>query len=134
MSDELLKARFAAFLLETPNRHLEAAFKIYPSEQDRGKACQIAFSWPNDPFVIAEMNRVRESEEYEDPELPSKKTLIKMLLAIKNDATISPQEKKEQISALKLIADLQGHIVKAESLDINNRRMPTAPVYKIVNE
>ena len=135
MSDEYpLKAAFAAFLLETPDKPFEAALKLFPSDRERGKACQITFSWPNDPEVIAEMRRLRESEEYENPELPSKKKLIAMLMAVHDDIKLSPQEKKERISAIKLMADLQGHIVKAESLDINTRRMPTAPVYKIVTE
>lgn len=131
MQEELLKGRFAAFLLEAPNKELDAALKIYPSEKDRGKACQIAFSWPKDPFVIAEMQRLRETTEYEDPELPSKKRLIAMAMEVYSNQFTPPKEKN---AAIKLIADLQGFIVKAESLDINNRRMPTAPVYKIVNE
>jgi len=129
--DTHLKAAFAAFLLETPNEPFAAALKLFPSERERGRACQITFSWPNDPEVIAEMQRIKETTEYENPELPSKKKLIAMAMSI-YDHPMTPA--KEKNAAIKLIADLQGFIVKAESLDINTRRMPTAPVYKIVNE
>lgn len=131
MQEESLKAAFAAFLLETPDKPFEAALKLFPSDRERGKACQITFSWPQDPFVIAEMQRLKETTEYENPELPSKKRLIAMAMEVYSNKFTPPKEKN---AAIKLIADLQGFIVKAESLDINNRRMPTAPVYKIVSE
>lgn len=131
MQEESLKAAFAAFLLETPDKPFEAALKLFPSDRERGKACQITFSWPQDPFVIAEMQRLRETTEYEDPELPSKKRLIAMAMEVYSNQFTPPKEKN---AAIKLIADLQGFIVKAESLDINNRRMPTAPSYTIVKQ
>ena len=134
MNESEQKAAFAAFYIFEPQNHagaFAAALKLFPLDRDRGKACQISFSWPNDPEVIAEIQKLKDSEEYENSDLPSKKKLIQMAMDIYNDKFTPP---KERNAAIKLIADLQGFIVKAESLDINNRRMPTAPAYKIVNE
>jgi hypothetical protein len=127
------KAAFAAFYISEPQNHqgaFAAALKLFPSDRERGKACQVSFSWPNDPEVIAEIERIKETTEYEDPDLPSKKKLIQMALDVyKNEYTSA----KEKNSAIKLIADLQGFIVKAES-GADLKRMPTMPVYKVVSE
>lgn len=130
MTESEMKAAFAAFLLETPDQPFAAALKLFPSDRDRGEACRITFAWPNDPEVMEEIARLQESG-YGQKKPPTKAELIQMALDVYNHAFTSPKEKN---AAIKLIADLQGMIVKAETLDINSRRMPSAPVYKIVTE
>ncbi len=128
MNDTENKVAFAAFLIKTPAEPMAAALKLFPLEKDRGRACQAAFAWPNDPIVLAELERIKGSTEYEDPDIPNKKKLIKMALDVYNNQYTSAKEKN---AAIKLIADLQGLIIKATD-DSEGKRMPLMPVYKIV--
>ena len=132
MQEQEAKAAFAAFLLENPDRPFDAALRLYPSDRDRGEACRITFAWPTDPDVIGEMERIKNSPTYYNPNIPSKNDLIKSALETVNNARTLP---KDRIAALRLIAELQAMIVKPEGAnDPNNRRMPTAPVYRVVSE
>lgn len=130
-TDDTLKAAFAAFLLESPDKPFEAALKLFPMEKDRGKACQVTFTWPQDPYVIAEMERLK-SDGWSAYKPPTKFELIQKAMAIADNEKISP---KERNAALKLAAELQGMIVKASTLDLDdNRKMPQHPLYKVVEE
>ena len=130
MDENEQKAAFAAFLLEDPSQPFVAALKLFPSDRERGKACQITFAWPNDPIVIEEMERIKSSPDYSNPDIPSKLDLIKSAKQLADNVNVAP---KERIAALRLIAELQAFIVKAEASN-DNRRMPSMPVYKMVNE
>lgn len=131
MTEEEQKAAFAAFLLVDPSQPFEAALKLFPSDRERGRACQVTFAWPDDPFVIEEMERLKSSPTYSNPDIPSKLDLIKSAKQLADNVNVAP---KERIAALRLIAELQAFIVKAEAQNDNNRRMPSMPVYKVVSE
>lgn len=128
MTDTELKAAFAAFLLETPNEPLSAALKLYPAEKDRGAACRIAFAWPNDPDVIAEQLRLR-ADGYTGKKLPTKEEIIDEMWELARSKEVSP---RDRANAARLIAEMQSFIKQDQ--DTDSKRMPTAPVYKLVSE
>lgn len=130
MTENEQKAAFAAFLLEAPTP-LAAALKLFPSEKDRGLACRIAFEWPNDPEVILETERLKVEGTDAQKGLPTKEDIIRKLLDNANSQYASVKDKN---AALRIIAEIQGHISKNPEDDSASKRMPTAPVYKLVSE
>jgi len=69
-------------------------------------AMWIANNWPNDPIVIAETQRILRSDTLKD-DVPSKAQMTMRAWAMANDDTI---DSKNAIAALRLAAELEGHI------------------------
>lgn len=131
-----LKVAFAAFFVElTQNGKapmaaaFEAALRLYPAEKDRGTACQVSFSWPNDSTVILEIARLE--EEGITKKLPKKQDAIELAWKLASSDNVAP---KDRVAMLRLMADMSGFIAKIAESDIESKRMPTAPVYKMVTE
>lgn len=129
MSEEELKAAFAAFLLDTPTDAFGAALKLFPAEKDRGEACRITFAWPQDPFVILEMERLK-TEGFKSAKIPTKEQVIEQLWELVQDKKVTA---KDRGMNARLVAEMLGFIKKADD-DAESKRMPAAPVYKIVTE
>lgn len=128
MTESELKAAFAAFLLDNPAQPLGAALKLYPSEKDRGEACRIAFSWPNDPEVIIELERLK-TVVVPNKDIPTKEQFIAEMWKLAKSENVSP---KDRAAAGRLVGDVMG-FVKTPSADEGlGKRMPMQPVYKIV--
>lgn len=129
MLESELKAAFAAFLLETPDQPLEAALKLFPAEKDRGEACRVAFAWINDPEVIIEIERLKK-DGCVNKRIPTKEEVIEQLWELVKDARTSA---KDRGLNARLIADMLNYIDKTGGVE-ESRRMPSAPIYKMVTE
>lgn len=128
MDETQLKAAFAAFLLESATA-FEAALKLFPSESQRGEACRVAFAWPNDPAVIVEIERLK-ADGYKNKNIPTKEQVIEQLWKLVQDEKTSA---KDRGTNARIIAEMLNYIDKG-SLDADSKRMPSAPVYKVVTE
>ncbi len=131
MTETEQKAAFAAFSLEYPDESpLSWAIRIFPAEKDRGLACQAAYNWPEDAEVVAEIIRLKNTGSASQKGLPGKDDLVRLLWSLAQNEKVSPKDRKDTI---RVIAEVQGHIVKANE-DEAPKRMPSKPVYKIVRE
>lgn len=133
MDETELKAAYAAFLLEQPDTasgRFAAALKLYPAEQDTGRACQISFSWPSDPVVILEIERLRKDGVGKpNSKVPTKEQVIELLWQMAANEKVPP---KDRATSSFMIARMMKYVDDGESVD--SKRMPTAPVYKVVSE
>lgn len=129
MDENELKAAFAAFLLEDPTQPFAAALKLFPSESQRGEACRVTFAWPNDPFVIVEMERLKAITPA-NKNIPSKEAVIEELWNLVKGADKFPA--KDRATAAFMIAKMLKYVDTAD--DGDSKRMPSAPIYKIVTE
>jgi len=128
-NDPRLKAAYAAFLLDSATNY-EAAFKLYPAEKDRGEALRIAFAWPNDPVVILEIERLRK-DGTNNKDIPTKEEMIAEMWRLTQNEKVAP---KDRATMARLVAEMLSFIPKVTDGSETSKRMPTAPIYKIVNE
>jgi hypothetical protein len=105
--------------------------KLYPAEKDRGLACQIAFEWPNDQDVMSEIERLKIEGTDKQKGKPSKEEMIKALWNTANNAFTPAKDKN---AAIRIIAEIKGDIAKVSDGSDTDKRMPTAPQYKIVTQ
>jgi hypothetical protein len=130
MEEHELKAAFAAFLLETPQSPMTAALKLFPAEKDRGRVCEITFSWPSDPEVIIAMERLKK-DEGTGSKVPSKEEVIQHLWELSKNERTPP---KDKAVCARTVAEMLNYIPKGDSDETSKRRMPAMPVYKVVQE
>ena len=128
MTEDELKAAYAAFLLEAETP-FAAALLLFPAEAQRGEACRIAFAWPNDPIVILEIERLK-ANGVRNKKIPTKEQVIEQLWELVQDHKTSA---KDRGTNARIIAEMLNFIDKGSN-DAESKRMPTAPVYKVVNE
>lgn len=129
MTDEELKAAFAAFLIESATP-FEAALKLYPAEKDRGEALRITFAWPVDPAVIIEVERLKKDGAKNDA-IPSKESVIEEMWLLAKNERVQP---KDRATLARLVAEMLNYIPKVSDGSETSKRMPTSPVYKVVSE
>lgn len=123
-----LKRQFAAFLVDNPTLQNEAGYSVFPGSGNHGRAFQANAAWPHDPFVRAEMRRLRGEGEAGDEAilLPSKTRLVQMVYERAAGA-----DDKEALGFFKLAAEICGFVSKAPLVDnrtINVLRVPTRDV------
>lgn len=131
--DSSLKAAFAAFFIESKadspqQKAYEAAKRLYPREKDQGEVNRICWLWPTDQTVILEIQRLQK-EAPKAEGLPSKEDIIRTMWKLA-ESDMTPH--KDRVAMARLIADMCGHI-KNPGDDAEGKRMPSAPVYKIVD-
>lgn len=125
--DPKLKAAFAAFLIDSAT-NFEAAFKLYPTEKNRGEALRIAFAWPNDPAVILEIQRLKK-DGVNNKDIPTKEQMIAEMWKLTKNEKVAP---KDRATMARLVAEMLSFIPKVTDGNETSKRMPTAPVYKVV--
>lgn len=134
MDESELKAAFAAFLIAEPAQDhtgaFAAALKLFPAEKDRGEACRVAFAWPTDPEVIIELQRLR-NEGVNNAKVPTKEQVIETLWDLARNEKVAP---KDRAVSARIVAEMMNFIPKAGDGEDTKRRMPTAPVYQIVEK
>lgn len=127
-----LKTAYAEALLRSegtdlPAARFKAALTLYPKDNELSQAIKISSEWPNDPFVIAEMERLlkeRGSESF----LPTKIQLAAQLWAIGSDPLT---RKSDRIEALLGYGKIMDMIPKPSLADANgNAVLPTFIIKK----
>lgn len=136
MNEEQLKAQFAAFFSKTDpalsphERGFQAARQLFPAEKDRGAMLMAAFHWPADPVVIAALAQM-EDERPTAKGVPTKDEVIaEMWKQVLNDRTPA----KDKAATARLVAEMLKYIPKQGEDENDVKRMPSAPVYKVVEE
>lgn len=64
--ERALKLEYARLLVELSGQASEAAYALFPGEQQYGRAWAVAEHWPHDPTVAAEVARLLEPVEVAD--------------------------------------------------------------------
>lgn len=106
-----MKTLFAMALIRTPGDPYSAAFAIFPSE-DVSEASEAAKRWPLDPFVLSEMERLK--EEGFNVNLPDKQGQAFDVYKLATDTNNSTEDR---IKAHELFAKIMGNI---ERPTVNN--------------
>lgn len=118
-SEDDLKRRYAEALLRCegkPYADYAAAIEIFGKAQI-AKTLEVSKTWPNDPIVIEHRDEIIK-ERGGTAGLPDKTDIARKLWDMGKDETGKVAD-KERIAALRLLADIQGHIPKG-STTINN--------------
>lgn len=136
-SEEDLKVRFAGYLHERPDNDLErmnAARLLFPLQSQVGLALDVAQNWPNDPVVIAELDRLGNSGA--DANLPSKADVARRYMKIADDKA---QTIDQRLKALDKYAELMGMKPAPGAggfggVSIDNRRVFVLPAAQAIDE
>lgn len=105
MDHQQLKRDFAAALLRNDGDPFKAAFSI---SSDSGFCLQIARVWKDDPFVVAEQEKLLNSNDAKSF-LPSKEQQARAIYAMASDEKTEPEDR---LRAHKLYAEIMEHIPK----------------------
>lgn len=107
------KAAFAIELLKTPADPFRAALAVFATNTN--KALRVANEWPADPFVIAEVRRLKD-EEGELSFLPSKADLARSLW----DRAHSDRTCNDDFTKMaRLYAEIMDFVPKVSKLEAN---------------
>lgn len=109
MDVSALKKQFAGFLYREPGNPFKAAQAVFLD--DIGSACKYAMEWNIDPEVLEEIERLKTTVKDEDV-LPSK---IETGLAAWNLANCEYLKGSDRVNALRLLAEIAGHISEKTS-------------------
>lgn len=102
-----LKPKFAAMLLEHPDNAFIAAQAVFPD--DMARALYIASHWLTDPDVLTEKARLRDKGA-DLKTLPTKADLARRAWELTDKGLF-----EDRIKAMKLYADIMGHIEKPQA-------------------
>lgn len=121
-----LKLAFAGALLRDKDI-LKAAIAIYPADNDLAKAIRISNEWPNDPYVVAEMDRLLK-EKGPEGFLPTKAQVAAEFYKIGTDVMT---RKQDRIKALDSYSAIMGFIQKPSTGESEGeQRLPTFVIKK----
>lgn len=112
LNQQELKLEFAASLLRHPDDPDKAAFAI---TDDTGLALQIARSWPKDPVVIGEQERLLLSGSARTF-LPTKEVQARRVY---DEATSQKNTPDDRLKAHRLYAELMSYIEKPVGTNVN---------------
>lgn len=122
------REKFAAELIRTPDKPLDAAMAAISYEQkDVGKCAYAASVWPSDPQIIEIQKRLTAADKIGEL-LPTKEQAILRIW----DWT-SKGSTDEKVKAMKLLAEIGGWIVKPDEDDSKAPTIPPA-LYFVVGE
>src|SRR6476660_6763118 len=85
-TDDELKRRYAGYLFERPDNAAErmvAAKLLFPLQEQTYLALKVSQEWPDDPIVIGELERLRNSGA--DGNLPSKNDIARRYINVADD-------------------------------------------------
>lgn len=120
--DDDVKLRFAEAFVRTRNA-AKAAIEVIPSNP--GEAMRQAMLLPSDPFVIAEMERIKEDVP-EASLLPSKCEIARQVLERANQPGVDNEEYEKLI---KLYCSIMGHIERpGTNVDVSVQVAPVMVV------
>lgn len=129
-----LRGRFVELWAKYPNRSIveigDYIFKDLRNPEVRG--AQWAMRWAKDLEVLEAVKKLRQGRVDADGGLPSKAELINMALAIVGNDRV---DAKDQVAALKLIAEMQGMVEKNVNKKVEEvkRRMPNIVFERYAN-
>lgn len=109
MTEQEIKAAFAAALLKDPSNPFKAAMSVI-GDEDPGNVSDAAYManhWVKDPVVVNEMQRLQ-SKEGELAFLPTKADLARKIWDLSN----KPIDPSESAKLLKLYGEVMGFIEK----------------------
>lgn len=129
-TEDDLKRRFAGYLYsrpDTPVERMHAAKLLFPRQDQVFLALQVATDWPDDPVVIAELDRLKSSGA--DVGLPTKADIARRLMNIADDKTLTPDVR---LKALDRYAELMAMkpapgAIGGAGISIDNRRVFVLP-------
>lgn len=106
LRDENLKRRFAANWVKKPDFAYPLIAEIIGTETPYLYNLSIAAysQWPSDPFVIAEMQKIRDSQG-EAALLPTREAVALEILKVARDAKTA----QEKLAGYKLYNEMMGH-------------------------
>jgi len=114
INNEECKTAFAVELLKNPADAFKAALQVFPD--DTGLALRAAHTWPKDPFVLAEQERIT-SEEGEGAFLPGKAELCRKIWErLQKDYVVT----EDFVKIAKLYAEVRGFIEKPNTNIVTN--------------
>ena len=99
-----LKKQFAAALYAEPGNPFKAALSVFPN--DTGSACQYAFEWNNDPEVLEEIQKLKETVD-DSEVLPNKIETANAAWSLANNEYLKGADR---VNALRLFAEIAGHM------------------------
>ena len=109
MDVSTLKKQFSMALFSVPGNAFKAACVVFPD--DISMACRYAVEWNNDPEVISEIERLKfessKTKEEVDLSIPSKEDALRLAWEI---ADSNYEQGKDRVAALKLFAEIAGHM------------------------
>lgn len=108
MEVEGQKRAFAEQLLRNDGDAFKAAFAVFGDPAQTGIALQIARTWVNDAFVVAEQARLLATSEAKTF-LPSKEQQARDIYTLAMNEKNAPEER---LKAHRLYAEIMGHIEK----------------------
>lgn len=106
IDDEENKTAFAVEFLKSPDDAFKAALQVFP--HDTGQALRAAHTWPKDPFVVAETERLS-GELGDDAFLPGKAELCRNIWARMQKDFVSSED---FVKLAKLYAEVRSFIEK----------------------
>lgn len=110
----------------TPEARFHAARQLYPSQETVGFALTVASDWPDDPIVIAELDRLASEDEQD---LPNKAKLARDIYNLADDGSKSVDDR---LKAYKLYAEVRGFIEKPAPIgNVNNNYVDNRKVMLI---
>ena len=120
MTEPEAKLRFAELSLQHPGDPRRCAEMIAYTVgiADAAVVHRMATNWPNDEFVIAEMNRLL-AENGQEAYLPSKFDLARLVWGIAEGRAAV----EDRLKAAKQYADLMGFIEKGPAVQVNINRV-----------
>lgn len=129
-TEDDLKRRFAGYVYsrpDTPVERMHAAKLLFPRQDQVFLALQVATDWPEDPVVIAELDRLKSSGA--DAGLPTKADVARRLINFADDKTLTSDAR---LKALDRYAELMGMkpapgVLGGGGINIDNRRVFVLP-------
>lgn len=118
----LEKSEFAKLLLMFPGEPFKAAMELYPN--DAGRALYLATQLINDPFIIDEIERLKE-ENFELTLMPSKLDLLKKVWGRLDNKFLDTDS---FCKLARLYSELQGYIIGAKDDEKPKRKLTEAEI------
>lgn len=121
MTEPEAKLRFAELSLQHPGdpRRCAEIIAYAAGIGDPNTIIRMAMNWPNDEFVISEMQRLLD-ENGPEHYLPSKFDLARLVWGVADNAKIDTEDR---LKAAKQYADLMGFIEKTPSVQVQINRV-----------
>lgn len=109
-----LKTAYALFCVQHPDLHHDAGYHVFPGPQNAGRALQAYHAWRHDPFVRAEIERLRGTGAAVT--LPSKEEFAAEMWSRSKTA-----DDKDAVKFAEVAGKVLGYIQTGSSVTVDNR-------------